>query len=198
MKQAWLLALAAVLLVPGTADARKRCRPAVPEASETSAEADARWPHDVDYGWTHAEDSSWVHGRSSDDPVDHGWVHDVDYGWWAALPDAALNDIEDDAAEEELLEDCTVDKERNECAVLGNQLATYRFRLGLALQREDDLWAKSLDETLDRFEARGALMQCPWVEPSLRQKIEQTVEAVAEAVGVAAQVAAMLYRLGLL
>jgi hypothetical protein len=137
--------------------------------------------------------------------VGSAWVHDdAEYGWWAALPDVALRDIESEASDpagqeqdEEALEDCTVSRERNECVVLANQLATFSFRLGLAEERRDELWEESLRESIERLEARGKSHDCPWVEPSLREKIEQTVEAVARAAIVAAQVYAKLQSLGL-
>jgi hypothetical protein len=126
-----------------------------------------------------------------------GWVHETDYGWWAAVPDAeaALNELDDEAPAVE--EDCTVSRDRNECVVLANQVAIYEFRLGLAREREDELWAESLEATIERLEARAERRGCPWVEPSIQEQIEYTVEAVVRAVGVAAQAAAMFYRMGL-
>ena len=198
MKHAWLVALALTLLLAAPAEARKRCRSVEPPAEETVAEAESRWPHDVGSGWVHENASSrWVHeGDAAEEAVDAGWVHDTDYGWWAAVPDVALAGPDPDPVEAPE-EDCTVSKERNECVVLGNQVATYTFRLGLAREREDEDWEESLEQTIDGLEARAALYQCPWLEPSLREKILVTLDKVMEAAGVAARVAAMMYRMGL-
>ena len=113
-----------------------------------------------------------------------------------------LNEQEEELQEEEdwfddAGQDCTVSKDRNECVVLGNQVANYRFRLALAIERDDDLWAESLMLTIQRLEARGARRGCPWVRPSIQEQIVETVEAVVRAVGVAAQVYSMFYRMGL-
>lgn len=210
MKHAWLVALAMGLLLPASAAARKECRAADPPAAEQAVEAEDRWPHGANNRWVHEGDARWVHGPP-DGEADAGsaWVHDdAEYGWWAALPDVALRDLDSDppagpgeaegeAEDEESLEDCTISRERNECMVLANQLATYHFRLGLAEERGDELWEESLRESIERIETRGEKYDCPWVEPSLREKIAQTVEAVARAAIVAAQVYAKLQSLGL-
>jgi hypothetical protein len=203
MRHAWLLALAMGLLVPASAGARKECRPVAPPPTEVEDE----WPHDAPNGWVHEGDSRWVHEPPAGaDPEEGdagpGWVHDADYGWWAALPEVGLRDVDSEqpvpaAEDEEELEDCTVSRERNECMVLANQLATYHFRMNLAQEREDELWEASLRQTIERLEARGESRDCPWVEPSLREKIVQTVDAVARAVIVAAQVYAKLQSMGL-
>lgn len=209
MKLAWPLAMVlALLLISAPAEARKECRSADPVAATPDEEpdADANWPHDASSDWVHAGDDAWVHEDASgawvhedvryDSGQDAGWVHETDYGWWAAVPDEVISEIEEDFTEESE-EDCTVSRERNECVVLANQIATYEFRLGLAIERENEVWEESLRATIERLETRGERYSCPWVEPSLRVKIEQTVEAVSRAVGVAAQVAAMMYRMGL-
>jgi hypothetical protein len=214
MKHAWLVALAMGLLLPASAGARKECRPAEAPAAEDAAQADARWPHGATSSWVHEGDSRWVHepdeaeGDAGADAADagSGWVHEgVEYGWWSAPPDAALSEVDPDGPAapgagkdgEEPLEDCTVSRERNECMVLANQLASYEFRLGLAKERDDLLWEESLRETIERLEARGEQHDCAWVEPSLREKIAQTVDAVLRAAIVAAQVYAKLQSLGL-
>jgi hypothetical protein len=213
MKHAWLVALAMGLLLPASAGAAKECRPAEAPAAEDEAQADARWPHGATSSWVHESDSRWVHERDAgeaeggtQDGAGSGWIHEgVEYGWWAAPPDAALNEVDPDGAAapgageagEDPLEDCTVSRERNECVVLANQLATYEFRLGLAKERQDELWEASLRETIERLEGRGEQRECPWVEPSLREKIAQTLDAVVRAAVVAAQVYAKLQSLGL-
>jgi len=220
MKHAWLVALAMGFLLPASAGARKECHPADPPAAEQDAEEVVdRWPHGANNRWVHESDSGWVH-RAAPDEADasagadfdsgSGWVHaGIEHGWWAAPPDAGLNEAEPaglneaepaapGAADGEAADErCTVSRERNECMVLANQLATYTFRLGLAEQRGDELWEESLRESIERLEARGERYDCPWVEPSLREKIAQTVDAVARAVIVAAQVYAKLQSLGL-
>ena len=216
MKHAWLVALAICLLVPASADARKECR--TPEPPEVEAEEESsssvHWARGNDSSWVHAADPAWVHADARKaqagaaesvayDPTENtGWVHETDYGWWAAVPEAGLNDLSEDEEPfeddfDDSGEDCTVSKDRNECVALANQVATYRFRLGLAIQREDELWAGNLLATIQRLEARAAQRGCPWVEPSIQEQIVQTVEAVVRAVGVAAQVAAMFHRMGL-
>jgi hypothetical protein len=208
MALAWLLVSGAFLLVSVPAHARKECRPVESEAApEPTAAAQDRWPHDVQYGWHHETgDADWVHQGDHEasrtgayEAGDGRWVHETDYGWWAAVPEAGIRDLEDeaDAAHDENLEDCTISRERNECVVLANQLARYRFQQALAEQRDDALWEESLRDTIDRLEERGALHRCPWVEPSLEEKIRVTLRAVVEATVVAAQVAAKLYRMGL-
>jgi len=210
MKSAWILALAFALLAPAAAQARKRCRPVEPPAATAETpESSLHWARGNDSSWVHAADPSWVHHEPEStqpevayDPAEgSSWVHETDYGWWAAGPDAGLNEIDEGDAPgsplDEVEQDCTVSKDRNECVVLANQLATYQFRLGLATQREDELWTASLEDTIAGLEARGARRSCPWVEPSMQEKIKQTAEAVARAVGVAAQVAALFYRMGL-
>lgn len=221
MKLAGLLALALVLLLPSPADARKRCRPdagsatsAPADAEEAEAVSDLHWARGNDSSWVHAAEPSWHHDTAEswhDDEVeaepaayerDEGdaWLHETDYGWWAAVPDAALNESgpgSDRFAETE--EDCTVSKRRNECVVLANQVAHYRFRLGLAEQRGDALWAESLEATIARLDARAERRGCPWaLEPTVQEQIKYTVNKLLEAAGVAAQVAAMFYRMGLL
>lgn len=210
-RHACLLALALVLLA-SPAHARKECRPLDTPSDEVAEETEdtsaVAWARGNDSSWVHAADPGWVHAadreaRARDlDPVAYdpnegtGWVHETDYGWWAGVPDeAALNELDDEDPAVE--EDCTVSRERNECVVLANQVANYRFRLGLAREREDELWAESLEATIERLEARAERRGCPWVEPSIQVQIEQTVEAVLRAAGVAAQVAAMFYRMGL-
>ncbi len=206
------LIVAAVLLAAAPAEARKECRTPAPPAAhapEEGVETDDRWPHDTQYGWHHdSGDDDWVHqasnrwvhesGTDGDDDINGAWVHDTDYGWWAAVPGAAVKD----AVSQEDLDggdegDCTVSRERNECVVLANQIARYRFQLALAEEREDMLWQASLLDTIDRLEARGERFSCPWVEPSLAEKIRVTLDAVVEAAVVAAEVYSQLYRLGL-
>ncbi|NNL66214.1 MAG: hypothetical protein HKP30_08230 [Myxococcales bacterium] len=211
MKHAWLVAMALALFVGSPAEARKECRPVETADAAEETEAEDRWPHDTQYGWPHqGGGSGWVHGRDDDDAAadddaevedgtDGSWVHDTDYGWWAAVPGAALAEVEDDpvgSGDEDALEDCTVSRERNECVVLANQIARYRFQLALAIDREDLLWEDSLRAHIERLETRGEFHDCPWVEPSLREKIVVTLNEVIKAVGVASQVAATLYRMG--
>jgi len=210
MKHAWIPVLTLALLAPATAQARKRCRPVEPpSAAAETPESSLHWARGNDSSWVHAADPAWLHDETLPAPREAAyppaeastWVHETDYGWWAGRPDAGLNEIDegdrDEAFPDDVEQDCTVSKDRNECVVLANQLATYQFRLGLANQREDDLWAASLEATIAGLEARGARRGCPWVEPSMQEKIKQTAEAVARAVGVAAQVAALFYRMGL-
>lgn len=215
MKHAWLVAMALALFVGSPAEARKECRPV--EKADAAEETEDRWPNDVQYGWQHdGGGSGWVHGRDDDtvaeavaeedgdadadaDASDASWVHDTDYGWWAAVPRAALNEVEDArgaGSEDEELQDCTVSRERNECVVLANQIARYRFQLALAEERQDAMWEESLRAHIERLEARGEFRACPWVEPSTREKIIVTLNEVIKAVGVASQVAATLYRMG--
>jgi len=224
MKLAGLLALALVLLVPASADARKRCRPhegatpptAEAPADEAEATSDLHWARGNDSSWVHAVEPSWHHDsaeswhddeaadlepaayEADDGDVGAAWLHETDYGWWAAVPDAALSEPGADG-QDETEEDCTVSKRRNECVVLANQVAHYRFRLGLAEARDDGLWAESLEATIARLEARAERRGCPWaLQPSIQEQIKFTVSKVLEAAGVAAQVAAMFYRMGLL
>jgi hypothetical protein len=214
-RSACFLAIA-LALVASEAHARKECRPVgTPAEAEAAAAADGTseasavaWARGNDSSWVHAADPSWVHAAEREahardldsvayDPNEGtGWVHETDYGWWAGSPDdAALNELDDEDPTVE--EHCTVSRDRNECVVLANQIANYRFRLGLAREREDELWAGSLEATIERLEARGERRGCPWVEPSIQEQIQQTVEVVLEAAGVAAQAAAMFYRMGL-
>lgn len=211
MKHAWLVAMALALFLGSPAEARKECRPV--EKADAAEETEDRWPNDVQYGWQHqGGGSGWVHGRDDDDVAealadeeidadasDASWVHDTDYGWWAAVPNAALNEVEDApgaGSDEDALEDCTVSRERNECVVLANQIARYRFQLALAIEREDLLWEDSLRAHIERLEARGEFRACPWVEPSIREQIIVTLTEVIKAVGVASQVYTSLYRMG--
>lgn len=202
MALAWLLLLSSALIA-APAHARKECRPSEAAEEPQQEAGEDRWPHDVQYDWHHASgDDDWVHARSGGrvhESEEASWVHDTDYGWWAAVPDAAVRELEDEAAPGPIAEDedCTVSRERNECVVLANQIARYTFQVALAERREDDLWEASLRDTIDRLELRGARYECPWVEPSLQEKVRVTLEEVVKAVGVASQVAAMLYRMGL-
>jgi len=209
-----MLAFTLALLAPAAAEARKECRSAEPSPSATTEEApssgvawargnDSSWVHAADPSWAHDTDDAWVHDAEEEadsvayQPGAHaGWVHETDYGWWAAGPDAGLNELEEEVATEDE-GDCTVSRDRNECVVLANQVANYRFRLELAEERADALWAANLEATIDRLEARARRRGCPWVGPTVQEQIEQTVAAVARAVGVAAQAAAMFYRMGL-
>jgi hypothetical protein len=231
MKHAGLLALAIVLLLPATADARKRCRadeaaaPAASEPTDEASESALHWARGNDSSWVHAADPSWVHdvddswyydegrdegkdvtARSPADPVAYdpnagnGWVHDTDYGWWAAVdPDPATGVEDEDGRFLPVEEDCTVSKDRNECVVLANQVATYQFRLGLAQERNDDLWAQNLQLTIDRLDARAKRLGCPWAnQPTVKEQIVYTVNKVLEAGIVAARVYSMFYRAGIL
>jgi len=222
MKHAGLLALAICLLLPASADARKRCRgdeAAAPsgavEAPDDSDSVSAlHWARGNDSSWVHDADETWYHHRESEDvaapaPVasvaydpneGNGWVHETDYGWWAGVDTDEATDVEnDDGRFTEAEEDCTVSKDRNECVVLANQVATYRFRLGLAQERGDVLWAQNLQLTIDRLDARAELMGCPWaIEPTIKEQIIETMKKVIEAGIVAARVYSMIYRAGLL
>ncbi|HKJ24929.1 MAG TPA: hypothetical protein VKB65_08925 [Myxococcota bacterium] len=220
MKHAGLLALAICLLLPASADARKRCRSDEAAAPSSAAEApedsasSLHWARGNDSSWVHDADESWYHHRAAEDVAapapaasvaydpneGNGWVHETDYGWWAGVDADEATDVEnEDGRFTETEEDCTVSKDRNECVVLANQVATYRFRLGLAQERGDALWAESLQLTIDRLDARAERRGCPWaIEPTIKEQIVETMKKVIEAGIVAARVYSMIYRAGLL
>ena len=219
MKHAWFVALTLGLLIPATADARKECRPKTqPETVREDENASGlAWARSNDSSWVHADDSSWVHadsraaveGSEADgDESDEfegtpSWVHDTDYGWWAGVPEQALNGVdgEDGVVPETGFDDegmdCTVSRDRNECVVLGNQVANYRFRLALAIDRDDERWAENLMFTIQRLEAKAVRRGCIWVRPSIQEQVIHTLNEVIKAVGVAAEVYSMFYRMGL-
>jgi len=233
MKYAGVLMLAICLLVPTSAEARKRCRPvgepttveptAIEEEPGSSVhwargnssswlhDSEPSWHHESASSWHHEVDDSWVHADAADaasaaesaayDAKEGaGWVYETDYGWWAGVPDAAVNEVEgeDDERFTEVEEDCTVSKDRNECVVLANQVARYQFRLGLAIERDDQPWAENLQATIMRLEARAEFMGCGWAEQTtIREEIIETVNKVIEAGIVAARVYSMFYRMGL-
>jgi len=234
MKHAGLLALALCLLIPASAEARKRCRggeaaaPVEIGAPESDPVSGLHWARGNDSSWVHEGSSSWHddanhswhHDGIEDvaapapvvpvayDPNEaNGWVHETDYGWWAAVETDEATEVEDEAPEVENEDDrfaaeepdCTVSKDRNECVVLANQVATYRFRLGLASDREDELWAENLELTIERLESRAEFMGCPWaIEPTIGEQIMATLSKVIEAGIVAARVYSMFSRAGLL
>ncbi len=80
----------------------------------------------------------------------------------AALPSIFTTDETGAPTDEGL--DCTISRQRNECRVLTNQVAHFRYRESLARERGDDLYEQAMGAHVERLALRYERL-CPAAPP---------------------------------